>query len=480
MDTTSTACEGVHLSKKNTCDYSDWQDLKDLFARAAASYEVNDVAETLPLLRGVIHECHRFLVIYPDPSILFTSPVFSAPQQPEKPVSVSAATAPRERLDWNYNDPEVKLPQAPSTCAKFKRCVEIPTSFHTIMGTALFLFGNLISQEPQAVLPGEPDTPAPYWLAALDVFETGENLPSRTNSQGCCCPEDWRMAIVWGRTLVALADETITRSRQAMSDAGDDGSFMTAAAEFAADEHNWPADSPFATIASRRPPVTRRMSLSTASPNDLLVLAMDQFSRGIFHMPHLSSSSCSSKPTFVNGAPSAAPNTPHFSRAKELFTLASEVLFVAEQIDDLSERRYWASWADSVFNQLKNEANMDTWKAPITKARARCWLIVGTSRAEELEESLENGEMDILQTEDASDARDALKKAISFLERAVDLTEADDEEETKEFRSFLTEALLTIANLIEDESQREAYYSQAQTVAGDDVNLDFMDVDESH
>ncbi len=120
-------------------------------------------------------------------------------------------------------------------------------------------------------LPGEPNAPTPYWLAALDVFETGENLPSRVNGTGCDAPEDWRMAIVWGRTLVCIADEAISCSS---SSALDD------------DDPTWPPESPFSAIAARRPPVTRRMTLGSASPNDLMVLAMDQFSRGIFHMPH--------------------------------------------------------------------------------------------------------------------------------------------------------------------------------------------------
>jgi len=32
-----------------------------------------EALEALPLLRGVVHECHRFLICYPDPSILFST-----------------------------------------------------------------------------------------------------------------------------------------------------------------------------------------------------------------------------------------------------------------------------------------------------------------------------------------------------------------------------------------------------------------------
>ncbi len=94
MDTSSTARASTSLNEKKTCDMDDWEDLKDLFAKATEQYEGikhstsfvfldpddplcrsgNDAAEGLPLLRGVIHECHRFLHVYPDPSVLFAIP----------------------------------------------------------------------------------------------------------------------------------------------------------------------------------------------------------------------------------------------------------------------------------------------------------------------------------------------------------------------------------------------------------------------
>jgi hypothetical protein len=33
--------------------------------------EDDEASEALPLLRGVIHECHRFLLVYEDPSVIF-------------------------------------------------------------------------------------------------------------------------------------------------------------------------------------------------------------------------------------------------------------------------------------------------------------------------------------------------------------------------------------------------------------------------
>ena len=40
-----------------------------------------DAVEVMPLLRAVIHECHRFLLFYPDPSELIMQP--SRPPSPE-------------------------------------------------------------------------------------------------------------------------------------------------------------------------------------------------------------------------------------------------------------------------------------------------------------------------------------------------------------------------------------------------------------
>ncbi|KAJ7443052.1 hypothetical protein B0H11DRAFT_2093240 [Mycena galericulata] len=164
----------------------DWEDLKELFAHAAEQYECDDVNEALPLLRGVIHECHRFLLLYEDPSVLFAEPNHPRSKSP-KSISISPSTQP------------------PQKC----KCKESPTAFHAILGAALFLFGNLIAQDASLALSDEPSSPATYWLTALDVFETGENLPRRTSGRGCQAPEDWRMAIIWGRTFLCVADEVL-------------------------------------------------------------------------------------------------------------------------------------------------------------------------------------------------------------------------------------------------------------------------------
>jgi hypothetical protein len=496
----------------------------------------DDAGEALPLIRGVIHECHRFLLFYQDPSVLFTQPN-------NLPTSPQTLTPPDERLVRDWTETENGAGGIKSS--------EHPTAFHAILGTALFLFGNLIAQDQSLALQGEPDTPLPYWFAALDVFETGENLPSITSGRGGDYPEDWRMAIVWGRTLVCIADEKINRERKAKEEGSDD------LPDPYLEEPKWPPESPFAVIAKNRPPITRRMSLSTASAHDLMKLAMDQFSRGIFHMPHPqhsrtspqtkpqlppptplplptssmpSTMSASARPiqppsqaAQTQPSPSTDPLTSTFSRAKELFTIASEVLLLADKLSLPSERQRWASWADSVFNQMKMElegggssrvgvgggvklGSMEEWRRGIYRMRGQAMLIMGTARAEEYEEALEKlsegGEeaqkaLELLKGEDAEDAREALGEAIGFFEKVKGMDESSDvdavdhdmeevegdPEEDEELRRMLTEALLTLANLTLDEEKREELYKRVEKEGGlelkDGDDDDGMEVDDS-
>lgn len=121
---------------------------------------------------------------------------------------------------------------------------------------------------------------------------------------------------------------------------------------------------------------------------------------------------------------------------------------------------------------------MEAWRAPIARARGRCCLIVGAARAEELEGALESGNMDVLNTEDAEDARDALGCAIGYLEKARELgvgREEEDEEDEEELRSLLVEALVTLANLTRDVGRREELYARAQLEGGEELDLEGMD-----
>lgn len=367
---------------------------------------------------------------------------------------------------------------------------ELPTAFHAILGTSLFLFGNLIAQESSLALDGESTNPALYWLTALDVFETGENLPSRTSGTGYPdFPEDWRMAIIWGRTLVCLADDLANRQIQARQQGEDPYNVY-----LDLEEPDWPRGSPFHAIAAQRHPIMQRMSFTAATPNDLLVLAADQFSRGIFHMPHEKRppSAAASELGWSPPHSQSASESPmlltlpemddQFSRAKELHTIASEVLLVAEKLDTSSERHHWVNWADSVFSQIKMES------ASILRSRGRCRLIAGAAFVEAIEAALEHGDMDVLRSEEAIDAREDLSMAIDFFEhakvnegegelhgRAPDTTVDAD---SRDLQLLLTEALVTLANLTEDTNSREALYARAKTEAGSSIHLDLDDTDD--
>lgn len=283
------------------------------------------------------------------------------------------------------------------------------------------------------------------------------------------------MAIMWGRTLVALADDLLARQTKSKED-NPNTPLDPFIASYLADSPKWPNASPFGAInRSRR--TTRRLSLTTATPNELLVLAMDQFSRGIFHMPHPNHSPPASSSSLPAPSPLPAIKQPpdSFSRAKELFTIGSEVLLISEKLLEPSERQTWGAWSDSIFSQMKMEADMEVWRAPIARARGRCCLIVGAARAEELEGALESGNMDVLDTEDAEDAREALVCAIGYLEKARELCEEEDEEGKEELRSLLVEALVTLANLTGDVGRREELYAKAQLEGGEELELEGMD-----
>ena len=262
---TSTASDASSKGKAvHSADFEDWENLKELFARAAERYDgasspgpdraqsqlapppaADDIPEAIPLLRAVIRECHRFLIDHPDPSVVYADAHANRPSR-----SPDAITPTDERLvrDWTDADSAgsphwharrrtttapspryVPVPVAHSAyqldrlLTRVHRHTELPTAFHAIFGITLFLMGNLVAQDPSIVLPGEPDAPSTYWLAALDVFETGENLPSRVGGNNLDTPEDWRMAIVWGRTLVCLADEKVRQKMAASASWARDG-----------------------------------------------------------------------------------------------------------------------------------------------------------------------------------------------------------------------------------------------------------------
>jgi len=133
---------------------------------------------------------------------------------------------------------------------------------------------------------------------------------------------------------------------------------------------------------------------------------------------------------------------------------------------------------------------MDSWRGMITRARGRAWLVVGSARAEAIEdamevESVDGASPDVLASEEAEEAREGLAKAVEFLERARGSAKREDdeheEEQDAEIRKLLAEALLTLANLTAEKKKREDLYTRAKKLDLDLVGMDDeeeMDVDE--
>lgn len=65
----------------------------------------------MPLLRGVIHECHRFMRMYYDPSVIY------APMPPPDNNRRPMQTPPDQRVvrDWLADRPPLYPPQRPET-----------------------------------------------------------------------------------------------------------------------------------------------------------------------------------------------------------------------------------------------------------------------------------------------------------------------------------------------------------------------------
>jgi len=164
---------------------------------------------------------------------------------------------------------------------------------------------------------------------------------------------------------------------------------------------------------------------------------------------------------------------------------------------------------------MKMEAvSEDVWRTSILRSKGRCRLVVGSAFAEEVEAALERGEMDVLDSEEADEARADLTLAIELfgrvrakekendkgkgkekekekekdppdLEPVVVVSEGGEEEndedekhdlESEELGVLLTEAFVTLANLTRDPNEREALYAHAKAEAGSEMDLD-LDAD---
>ena len=326
-------------------------------------------------------------------------------------------------------------------------------------GTALFLLGKIVAAEPSLAKDGEPAGSPAFYLAALDVFEMGESLPKRWDEHGSS-REDWRMAIVWGRCLVYLADEKLCRMEiknrthgvypfsayasfmapMYSTDSPSVGSSHESSPPQVDFQHPvWPQDSAFASVSHRRPSGTRRTSLqgSASTPHEILLQATDQFSRGMLHMPNARRPRSAQQQHHKGGGGyfsllhhpaieeeldeiDAPPTLPGLGvlgtrnaasiRPRVLYTIANDVMSVAERMPDPATREYWANWSDIVFKQMEMESDVYSWVYATAVGRGRCWLIIGAARAEALEASIESIGEAALQSDEAAEAREALQK----------------------------------------------------------------------
>jgi len=412
------------------------------------------LTDAVELLRGVIHECNRLLRLHPDPSVLFvpsSHPRASPGLGRMSPPDFTSGTS--MRRDWAD---DIGSPGPPTVERGF---VDRPTAFHYMYGTALFLLGKIIAAEPSLAKDEEPAGSPAFYLAALDVFEMGENLPKRWEEHGSP-REDWRMAVVWGRSLVCLADEKLCRMERTTTHGTyplfrlctqPEPSFWDSVCLFfppiftsAGSSHEpspplvdfqdpvWPQDSAFASISHRRPPVTRCISLRGSTPHEILLQATDQFSRGMLHMPnarrprsaqhhHRSGSYFNlHHPAEELEEIDAPPTLPGLGvleirdatsiRPRVLYTIASDVMSVAERMPDPATREYWANWSDTVFKQMEMESDVRSWVYATAVGRGRCWLIIGAARAEALEVSIDTLGEAALHLDGAAEAREALHK----------------------------------------------------------------------
>jgi hypothetical protein len=98
-------------------------------------------------------------------------------------------------------------------------------------------------------------------------------------------------------------------------------------------------------------------------------------------------------------------------RPRVLYTIATDILGIADRMQSASEREAWAKWADDIFLQmgLEEQTCEEDWSHPIAVGRGRCWLIIGSTRFESIENLIENGGQ-ALEYEPAENAEHALLK----------------------------------------------------------------------
>ena len=150
-----TTAHGKNPPTGQVCTYEDWQDIKELFAKAAEQYNgkhvpnisnpaspmhspnslllllhsvtnafpkykasETDAVEVMPLLRAVIHECHRFLLFYPDPSELIMQPLRPSSPEPKACKRPGNSSPSLRQCSQNGNGKDATRPEEPATLPK--------------------------------------------------------------------------------------------------------------------------------------------------------------------------------------------------------------------------------------------------------------------------------------------------------------------------------------------------------------------------
>ena len=78
-----------------------WYDLLDRLI-IVSKFLDHDFSAAIPILRAVVHECHRCLKFHPDPSVVFAAPLHKKKAEPQPAPSPPLPLPIRE---W-YNDPQ--------------------------------------------------------------------------------------------------------------------------------------------------------------------------------------------------------------------------------------------------------------------------------------------------------------------------------------------------------------------------------------
>lgn len=360
----------------------------------------------------------------------------------------------------------------------------------------MLLLGKTLEAYPTLAKEVEPvGTPA-FYLAALDVLEDGVNAPHSVYNHRFL-KEDWRLALSIGRTLVCLADEKLRRI------SSDHSSKISSTPIVNFQDDLWPKDSAFGPSFTRRPPMTRRITLPLMSPHEIILQAVDQFSRAMLHMPHprrhRNQSKLDPQDYFMDkdfsgsvvdpiAAPPTMPGLATISRRhllhlrpRVLFTLSNEILAIVERMPNPYERECWAKWADDVFMQMEiDEMGEENWTHPVAVGRGRCWSIIGATRFEAIEGGLERGER-VLTSAEAENARGALLKAVKYLEKAqvthsTSCLELQDPL-AADVSPMLEKAFVTLAALSPDAAEEFFARAAAQGVNVDDREH-FMEEDD--